>query len=92
MKKCTIINVVDADVRVVTTFGLKRYLRRYEKQARQFLKSSGARNVLYGILHDPDSNDGSCHIMEMKPCTDEYLRRCFPATNRHMIPLAVSRR
>ena len=47
MKKCTIINVVDADVRVVTSFGLKRYLRKYEKQARKFLKSSGARNVLW---------------------------------------------
>ena len=54
--------------------------------------ASGARNVLYGIMHDPDSDDASCHVMTLKPCTDEYLRRCFPATNRHMIPLAVSRR
>ena len=92
MKKCTIINIIDADVRVVSPFGLRQYLRKYERQARQFLKASGARNVLYGIMHDPDSDNGSCHVMEMKPCTDEYLRRCFPASNRHMVPLAVSRK
>ncbi len=92
MKKCIIINIVDADVRVVSLHGLKRYLRKYEKQARQFLKVSGARNVLYGIMHDPDSDDASCHVMTLKPCTDEYLRRCFPASNSHMVPLAVSRK
>ncbi len=92
MKRCTIINVVDADVRTVTKLGLKRYLRKYEKQARELLKHTENRHVLYGIMHDPDSDNASCHVMTLRPCTDEYLRRCFPASNRSSVPLAVSRR
>ena len=92
MKKCTIINCVDADVRTVTTFGLKRYLRKYEKQAREMLKHTAMKHVLYGIMHDPDTDKASCHVLALQPCSDEYLRRCFPASNRKMQPLAVSRR
>lgn len=92
MKTCTIINTVDADVRTVTAFGLKRYMRKYEQQAREMLKHTQMKHVVYGIMHDASSSDASCHVVKLRPCTDEYLRRCFPASKPGTVPLAVSRK
>ena len=92
MKKCTIINVVEADVRTVTALGLNLYLRKYKRQAREMLKRTAARHVLYGIMHDQGSDTASCHVMALTPCTDEYMHRCFPENDRRCTPLVVSRR
>jgi len=92
MKTCTIINTVDADVRTVTASGLKHYMRKYEQQAREMLKRTQMKHVIYGILHDARSSDASCHVVKLQPCTDEYIHRCFPASKPGTVPLAVSRK
>mgnify|MGYP003571254046 CR=1 FL=1 len=92
MKCCTIVNIVDADVCTVSLSALNRYLRKYEKQARELLKRTKMKHVLYGIMHDAGSDNASCHVLKLRPCTDEYLRRCFPASNTSKTPLTVSRK
>ena len=92
MKKYTIFNTVSKDVRTVTAAGLNRYMNKYKKQAREMLKRTNNKHVLYGILRDAKSDNVSCHVVALRPCSDSYLRRCFPASNRSTVPLIVSRR
>lgn len=87
MKKYTVFNVVGVSVCTVTAQGLKSYLRKYEKQARALLKKSQCAAVLYGVVHEGDGGQPSCHIIAPKPCTADWLKRNYPT--RTARPLVV---
>lgn len=89
MKKYTVFDVAGTSVRTVTATGLKSCLRQYEKQAREVLKKSRCAAVLYGVIHEGDGGQPSCHILRPQPCTADWLRRNYPS--RKARPLAVRR-
>ena len=92
MKQCVIVNTIIPDRREVSKAGLKRYMSKYEKDARALLKTCGARHVLYGVIHEPGTDKESYHVVKPLPCSDTYLRMCFPKSGKRMKPLVVSGR